>query len=316
MAQFHTSITGEETHGEKTLYYTFCDKLSDEYHVWHNFVNLHTSLEHDFIIFHPVNGLFIIEVKDWKINQISDVNDKTLMLKTGQDVKKVKNPYYQALKCTYDIRNYLSKNPLLIHQGEKHSGKLILPVNYGVAFTNITQQQIIEKGISKFFPLMQPLDEFMCSGSGLTATDFTRALTELRTIRFEFTLNQNQFNEIMAYLGTPVVTDPASNEIIGVLDTNQDNLVKFKIYKQILIEGPAGSGKSLVLINRAIYMHERFPDWKIGIFCFNAVMSNFLKTLLCSEGFSSGITVNYFDGFDAWYRESGTFDAIDRKSVL
>src|SRR5687768_11174533 len=36
-----------------------------------------------------------------------------------------------------------------------------------------------------------------------------------------------------------------------------------------LVRGFAGSGKSLVLIQRARFLAAQYPDWKIGVFTFN-----------------------------------------------
>ena len=45
-----------------------------------------------------------------------------------------------------------------------------------------------------------------------------------------------------------------------------------------LVRGFAGSGKSLVLIQRAKFLAAQYPDWKIGVFTFNKQLQEQLKT--------------------------------------
>lgn len=45
-----------------------------------------------------------------------------------------------------------------------------------------------------------------------------------------------------------------------------------------LVRGFAGSGKSLVLIQRARFLAAQYPDWKIGVFTFNKPLQQALKS--------------------------------------
>ena len=63
----------------------------------------------------------------------------------------------------------------------------------------------------------------------------------------------------------------------------QQRLTKWQINGQTVIEGPAGSGKSIVLLKRALYIKKQNPDWKIGIICYNTIMANYLKLLFQFE---------------------------------
>ena len=45
-----------------------------------------------------------------------------------------------------------------------------------------------------------------------------------------------------------------------------------------LVRGFAGSGKSLVLIQRAKFLAAQYPDWKIGVFTYNKQLQEELKT--------------------------------------
>ena len=309
MAVFHTELNQEETRGEKEFYFRLKNKLSDEYHVWHNFHLHQTGSEIDFLIFHPFDGLFIIEVKDWNIDQIIEMNDRDVVLQKGHKSQVYKNPITQVKKYSHYIRNNLSKIDCLIHKHGHHKGNLVLPVNYGVVLSNIHYNEILSLGKQNFLPQNKILDKELVSGMGYTDKDYEMALKALIDVHFDFCLEPHQWNAIMAFLGTPVLVDE-NDEIQGVFDENQEMLVKYKIGSQILIEGPAGSGKSLVLIKRAIFIQQSHPDWKVGVFCYNVVMANFLKKLLENEDPDSEIIVSHFHGIGKAGIRKGTLNAV------
>ena len=76
MAKMYTQLNGSETDGEKLLYNKFKNSLEDSFLVWHNIVLPGKGRELDFIILHPTYGLWVVEVKDWVLSQITDVEQK------------------------------------------------------------------------------------------------------------------------------------------------------------------------------------------------------------------------------------------------
>lgn len=57
-------------------------------------------------------------------------------------------------------------------------------------------------------------------------------------------------------------------------------LAHFKIEGHLVVEAPAGPEKSVTLLRRALHINRVHPDWRIAVFCFNAVMANYLRTML------------------------------------
>ncbi len=136
MATFHTELNNKETKGEKKFYFRLKNKLSDEYHVWHNFHLHQTGAEIDFLILHPVDGLFLIEVKDWSVDQIIQINDRDVLLQTGNRHERRNNPIAQVKGYSFAVRNSLKEIKCLIHQDGGFEGRLVFPVNYGVVLSN------------------------------------------------------------------------------------------------------------------------------------------------------------------------------------
>ena len=303
MATMRTDLDGNETLGEKNLYYRFKNKLSDDYHVWHNLVLPNTGKEADFIIFHPHDGIWVIEVKDWSIEHIINADNRRVLLKNN---KSKENPFYQAWRLWVGVKSGLELKDELKHTDGPHQGNLVMPINYGVAFSNIFSSEIEERdGYEDIFPLKRILAEEFIQGIGYSDKDWENKLRNIRDKVFGFTLSSNQWNIVQSLFGTPVISDISTKQDIGVLDDYQEKLVKYKINKQIIIEGPAGSGKSIVLAKRALYIKKNYPDWDIGVFCFNATMANYLKHILNYEDKYHKITVS--DYYDI---QSSQYDAI------
>lgn len=309
MATMRTDLDGTETPGEKDLYYRFKNKLSDDYHVWHSLVLPNTGKEADFIIFHPHDGIWVIEVKDWSIEQIIKADNKRVLLNYNESGANRENPFSQAWKLWVGVKNGLESEDELKHTDGPYQGNLLMPINYGVAFSNISSSEIEEHEYKYVFPLKKTLAKEFIKGTGYSDKDWENKFRNIRDKVFGFTLlTNNQWNIVQSFFGTPVISDIATKQDIGVLDDYQEKLVKYKINKQIIIEGPAGSGKSIVLAKRALYIKKIHPDWEIGVFCFNATMANYLKHILNYEDQFHEITVS--DYWDIPSSHQKKYDAI------
>jgi hypothetical protein len=64
------------------------------------------------------------------------------------------------------------------------------------------------------------------------------------------------------------------------LDTIQASIALRKVKRVLVIEGPAGSGKSLVLAARARWLSSEHPDWRIRIVCFNQGLTSYFDSLV------------------------------------
>lgn len=284
MATMFTELSGNETSGEKTLYNRFNSKLPDEYMIWHNKVLSQKNREIDFIILHPNYGLWVIEVKDWAVNQILKLDDQICEIVVGGKSIKKRSPLYQSWQNKNFIKEILARKSNLLHKDGYHKGKLILPINNLAVLSNITindidnEPKLVDRWRTKQVWTGDFLDNSFSSG-----TDWEKQLHDSREFAFQCSLNISQIDTIKSAIGVPVVFSPTTGNVIGTLDDHQEKLVRHKIEKQIIIEGPAGSGKSIVLLKRAIHIHETYPHWQIGIICFNALMANYLRIMLRFE---------------------------------
>lgn len=70
-----------------------------------------------------------------------------------------------------------------------------------------------------------------------------------------------------------------------------------------LVRGVAGSGKSLVLIQRARYLAAQYPEWKIGVITFNRFLSQYIEAAL--KGIPQIKVMTFHSLCSSLFREAG-----------
>lgn len=77
------------TPGERRLAQRLEEKLESDYLLWYDVPVGKKQLHPDFIVLHPSRGLFILEVKDWKLDTIQSINPSTVTLLTEDGIKSL-----------------------------------------------------------------------------------------------------------------------------------------------------------------------------------------------------------------------------------
>lgn len=89
------SCLSRMTSGEKRMAEALEHHLEDNYLLWYDVPIGSKQLHPDFIILHRERGLFILEVKDWKLEHIQTLTRTSVTLLTPDGVKEV-----CRLKCS------------------------------------------------------------------------------------------------------------------------------------------------------------------------------------------------------------------------
>ena len=149
MAQFipplgETALKNMATAGERRVAKFLQKHLNDDCLVWYNIPMGNKRLYADFIILMPDKGLLCLEVKDWKIFNLTELNrDKWKMLIEGS-LKQIvrKAPLEQARSYIHNIVNLLKKDDHLQQSEGNYIGNLRFPYAYGAVFTGFSYQDI------------------------------------------------------------------------------------------------------------------------------------------------------------------------------
>lgn len=100
--------------GEKRFAWRLGTHLEDDYLCWYELPMGRRQRYSDFIILHPLRGLLLLEVKDWKLDTIRRMDKVSATILTSQGLKTVSNPLEQVRQCAYQLVNRLEKAPQLV----------------------------------------------------------------------------------------------------------------------------------------------------------------------------------------------------------
>ena len=107
-----SSVVGKMTSGERRFARRLESHLEDDYVCWYNVPVGAWNQHPDFLILHPRRGLLVIEVKDWKLENIRSMDRLTATLQVdGGEVRKsnpLDDPGYRAQYLAQTLANKLA----------------------------------------------------------------------------------------------------------------------------------------------------------------------------------------------------------------
>jgi len=266
----------------------------------------------DFIILNPRRGLLLLEVKDWKLDTIVDLDPKRVTINTPSGQTTTQNPIEQVRQCTYALIDELKKDSQLIHHSGKYKGNLIFPYGFGVVLSNITRKMFDDSGFSDIFPshLVICKDEMVESAD---AEEFQKRLWDMFNYQFAKPISLPQLKRIRWHLfpeiriNTGVQTDlfvtdissPSGDskslipEVVRVMDMQQEQLARSIGNGHRVIHGVSGSGKTLILGYRSLYLAQSLEK-PILVLCYNITLAAHLRQVMIDKGVEDKVNVYHF----------------------
>ncbi|WP_231866993.1 DEAD/DEAH box helicase [Anabaena sp. 4-3] len=301
------------TPGEKRLAQRLEEKLEDDYLLWYDVPVGKKQLHPDFIVLHPSRGLFILEVKDWKLDTIKSINPSTVTIITEDGVKEVQNPLQQARDYTLAVKKILEKDPTLVQQEGDYHGKLLIPYGYGVVFTNISRKDFNNSELPAVFEehLVICKDEMLPSTD---AAEFQQRIWDLSAYYFGKTLTTNQIDRIRWHIfpdlritakqlslfdvdtTTEEPAQPQIPDILKIMDLQQEQLARSLGDGHRVIHGVAGSGKTMILGFRCQHLAQ-FGNKPILVLCFNVSLAAKLRQMITEKDLGQRVIVRHFHGW-------------------
>ena len=273
MALMKILINDCKTDGERLVFIFFRDYLSNDFIIWSNIeLNVfsgkdYSSTEIDFIIFHKRFGLFILSVKDWRINQISQIDQKYITVNN----KKQNNPFINCKKQLYTLKERLQQK----YELKNYENQIMSPINIAIVFPFIDSKEWKDK-LNKFYytdpsdiiPENVILFKHMFEDGSLLK-DKNRIISyfeniRVKNIRFPCKFEDTHIEILDRIFGVEEgYIEPPETSVIGLLDDEYfielDNKQRAiannyleRMYKNpgpLLIKGIAGSGKTIILLH-------------------------------------------------------------------
>lgn len=246
--------------------------------------------EPDILLLDKELGLIIIEVKGYSINNIEKIECNNWILKDSYE--KTSNPLAQAEDYLYSIK---SRFDLDRNIRGKIRGK------YFVAMPNISKIEWKDKGLDKYIDKSCVIfkDELrknaildkiikqqsLIGGDVLDNESFRIAQSILghesnHVSDIDYSLKEETKGKVYSCV---------KNKLYD-LDIQQENIAKSIPPGPQRIRGIAGSGKTILICQKAAIMHLRYPEWKIGVVFFTqSLYDNIIRTIdMYMKAFSNG----------------------------
>ncbi len=297
--------------GEKRFAWRIGSHLEDDYLCWYELPVGKRQRYSDFIILHPARGLLLLEVKDWKLETIQKIDKATATIITLRGVKIVSNPLVQARQCTYQLIQRLEKDPQLVHQTGRYKGNIVFPYGYGVVLSNITRKQFESVDLGEVLPEHQVIckDEMVESVEPETFQERLWNMFNVHQFSHPLTLPQIDHIRWHMFPEVRINTDDQGNlfpggpeeediekplpDIIKVMDMQQEMLARSLGEGHRVIHGVAGSGKTLILVYRCLYL-AKLLNKPILVLCFNITLAARLRELIAGRGLGDKVSVYHF----------------------
>lgn len=302
-----------QTPGEGDVYRFLRDTAKPDERFWAWYSPDVNGLEPDFILFSRDLGLVVLEVKDWAIDQILEADPYQVTLNIGGRREARTNPLRQAREYSNAIRESLQRDGRLVSRKPEHFGKCVVPVSFGVVFTNLIKYDFVKAGFDKIVPVdkaffwddLHPQSD-ICSDP--TGKRFARTLEEKFPPIFPCRLSGPDTDHLRGLLFPSVRVEVpdrgAASEYAGqferirILDHNQEAIARRFDGGHRIITGPSGSGKTLVLVHRAALLLRYNPKVRRILFvCYNITLAGYIRRLLAAKGVPlgpSGVEVLHF----------------------
>ncbi|MDR2442431.1 MAG: AAA family ATPase [Deltaproteobacteria bacterium] len=256
--------------------------------------------EPDFVLFLPGSGLIVFEVKDWRKEFIKKITPEKVYL--GSDAENFKpNPRAQLRNYIEKIMDQLKEDSRAVSliwtkedkEGKNdYVGKLKFPVFGGFVFPNLSRALVEEKDLTRAFggyPIL--CDDDLNKNSSISLREFLNSKVKQL---FNFHLDEKEVDCLFQALNPAIIFNlpksymaTSSQKLTLELDARHYKAMENENAPKVILTGPAGSGKTLALLNKA--MQERaklalkFSQDKVLVTCFNLSLAPFLTNLVAAN---------------------------------
>lgn len=316
MATLLTSLNGcPATSGERKVASLFDRLLDEDYLCWFDVPLGPRGQRPDFTLLHPLRGILLLEVKDWKPGTLLQLDRKQAVIQLPSGPKRVSNPLEQVRQYCHVLAGLLQRDPQLVWQDGSHQGQLCLPWGHGVILTQISRAQFDQAGLGEAINPGQVIckDEL---GEDQDPETLQKRLWDMFSVAFPCRLSAAQVDRVRWHLfpelrlrasqqslfddaPDPDQPPPPAPDLIRIMDLQQEQLARNLGDGHRVIHGVAGSGKTMILGYRALHL-ARLLATPVLVLCFNKALAARLALQMDGHGVGEKVQVRHFH---AWCGE-------------
>lgn len=260
---------------EQKVYKALAGQLSNQCLVVHSLefikktssFNSHGDREADFVIFSPHYGILVVEVKGGGIEYDKSI-DQWYSIDRNSNKHKIKNPIRQAKDAKYEIRSHMKrslagKNLLLAHAvmfpDIENANALVspdMPINIVGVNKNLIDLEKWVNGVFDYWAGEQPIyDDLGKNGIKIAEEIYGKKVSIQPSLR--------------------AAIEQEIQKQIELTNQQKNILRQLKRRKEALIEGGAGTGKTILALEHAQALAEQ--GLKVLFLCYNQKLGNVLK---------------------------------------
>jgi ATP:corrinoid adenosyltransferase len=249
--------------------------------------NSHGDREADFVIFAPKYGVLVVEVKGGGIEYDKRI-DQWYSIDKNQCKNEIKNPLRQAKDAKFEIRSHLkqklrNKNLLIAHAALfpdlDNKNPLVspdIPIDILGTYKNLTDLKQWAISIFEYFAGEQPIfDPLEAMGVKVAEQIYGKKISILPTLR--------------------IAIEEEVQKQIELTNQQKTILRQLKRRKEAIIEGGAGTGKTVLALDHAQTLAGQ--GLKTLLLCYNQKLGNTLKAK--SEGINNLHSMDFHE-FCSW----------------
>lgn len=298
--------------GERAVLHQLKRCLSDDYLVWHDVPVGPRQRQPDFVVFSPRRGLLILEVKHWALSSLRSATRDRVELATAHGLQTVAHPLVQARTYALELNDVLQGDAVLVHDDGPFRGKSRVPYGWGCVLSKIERRKIEGSDFAEVFPEHKTLlrDDL---AEDVEPYDFEKRLWGMFVMTFPFALSLPQRDRVRWHLfpevrvqtqqplalvdGRPALAPLP--DLMQVMDLQQEQIARTLGEGHRVIHGPAGSGKTMILIFRAQQLAAAArPEQPVLVLCYNRALAERIGFVLRERGVSEQTVV--VRTFHAW----------------
>lgn len=229
--------------------------------------------EPDFILIDPLKGVSIVDIVDWPKGFIESADRKNVKTK---DNKSYANPVFKTNQSHNLIKGIFESEDSLFGS----DGELRVKLSSIAIFTELSNQDLKISNFSNIFN--QPPNQCITQEAiqGLSIENLFNSDCKKLHDGDPLILRSLLFPEIK--ISETINEKSDINKIIKALDVQQEQFAKRLPYGHYMVSGVPGSGKTVILLSRAIYLAKEHPDWNIRIVAYNRSISTKIENRLKS----------------------------------